>query len=100
VRRDPLGVVGAIVPWNFPQSLAAFKYAPALAAGCTLVMKPSPETSLDMGLVADAAAEAGLPAGVINVVPGGREVGAYLVSHPRIDKVAFTGSTGAGRAIA
>jgi acyl-CoA reductase-like NAD-dependent aldehyde dehydrogenase len=100
VRRDPLGVVGAIVPWNFPQSLAAFKYAPALAAGCTLVMKPSPETSLDMGLVADAAAEAGLPAGVINIVPGGREVGAYLVSHPRIDKVAFTGSTGAGRAIA
>jgi acyl-CoA reductase-like NAD-dependent aldehyde dehydrogenase len=100
VRRDPLGVVGAIVPWNFPQSLAAFKYAPALAAGCTLVIKPSPETSLDLGLVADAAAEAGLPAGVFNIVPGGREIGAYLVSHPRIDKVAFTGSTGAGRAIA
>ena len=100
VRRDPLGVVGAIVPWNFPQSLAAFKYAPALAAGCTLVIKPSPETALDLGLVGDAAVEAGLPAGVINFVPGGREVGAYLVSHPRIDKVAFTGSTAAGRAIA
>jgi acyl-CoA reductase-like NAD-dependent aldehyde dehydrogenase len=100
VRRDPIGVVGAIAPWNFPQSLASFKYAPALAAGCTMVIKPSPETSLDMCLVADAAAEAGVPAGVLNVVPGGREVGAYLVAHPRIDKVAFTGSTGAGRAIA
>jgi acyl-CoA reductase-like NAD-dependent aldehyde dehydrogenase len=100
VRRDPLGVVGAIVPWNFPQSLAAFKYAPALAAGCTMVIKPSPETCLDLGLIADAAAEAGLPAGVINVVPGGREIGAHLVAHPRIDKVAFTGSTAAGRSIA
>jgi acyl-CoA reductase-like NAD-dependent aldehyde dehydrogenase len=100
VRRYPIGVVGAIVPWNFPQSLAAFKYAPALAAGCPLVIKPSPETVLDIQLVAEAAAEAGLPPGVFNVVPGGREVGAYLVSHPRIDKVAFTGSTAAGRSIA
>jgi acyl-CoA reductase-like NAD-dependent aldehyde dehydrogenase len=100
VRRYPIGVVGAIVPWNFPQSLAAFKYAPALAAGCPLVIKPSPETVLDIQLVAEAAAEAGLPPGVFNVGPGGREVGAYLVSHPRIDKVAFTGSTAAGRSIA
>ncbi|MGH2573234.1 MAG: aldehyde dehydrogenase family protein, partial [Actinomycetota bacterium] len=100
VRREPIGVVGAIVPWNFPQSLAAFKYAPALAAGCTLVIKPSPETCLDIGLVADAAVEAGIPNGVINIVPGGREVGAYLVSHPRVDKISFTGSTAAGRSIA
>ncbi|MGH3970975.1 MAG: aldehyde dehydrogenase family protein, partial [Mycobacterium sp.] len=82
VRREPIGVVGAIVPWNYPQTLAAFKYAPALAAGCTLVIKPSPETVLDSVPLAEAAAEAGIPAGVINIVPGGREIGAYLVSHP------------------
>ncbi|GAA5153210.1 aldehyde dehydrogenase [Pseudonocardia eucalypti] len=99
VRRYPIGVVGAIVPWNFPQSLAAFKYAPALAAGCTLVIKPSPETVLDSVPLAEAASEAGIPAGVINWVPGGREIGAYLVSHPGIDKVSFTGSTAAGRSI-
>ena len=100
VRREPIGVVGAIVPWNFPQTLASFKYAPALAAGCTLVIKPSPETVLDSYLLAVAADAAGLPAGVINIVPGGREVGAHLVAHPDIDKVAFTGSTAAGQSIA
>jgi aldehyde dehydrogenase (NAD+) len=100
VKRKPLGVVGAIVPWNFPQSLAFFKIAPAMAAGCTMVIKPSPETVLDTYLLAEAVEEAGVPAGVLNFVPGGREVGAYLVSHPRIDKVAFTGSTAAGRSIA
>jgi aldehyde dehydrogenase (NAD+) len=100
VRREPLGVIGAIVPWNFPQTLAAFKYAPALAAGCTLVIKPSPETVLDSYIFAEAVDEAGLPPGVINVVPGGRDVGAYLVAHPGVDKIAFTGSTAAGRAIA
>jgi aldehyde dehydrogenase (NAD+) len=99
VRREPLGVVGAIVPWNFPQTLAAFKYAPALAAGCTLVIKPSPETVLDSYVFAEAVAEAELPPGVINVVPAGRDVGAYLVAHPGVDKIAFTGSTAAGRAI-
>ncbi|WP_036435925.1 aldehyde dehydrogenase [Mycobacterium sp. URHB0044] len=99
VRREPVGVVGAIVPWNFPQTLAAFKYAAALAAGCTLVIKPSPETVLDSYVFAEAVAEAGLPPGVINVVPGGRDVGAYLVEHPAVDKIAFTGSTAAGRAI-
>ncbi|MFZ2528659.1 MAG: aldehyde dehydrogenase [Rhodococcus sp. (in: high G+C Gram-positive bacteria)] len=99
VRREPLGVVGAIVPWNFPQTLAAFKYAPALAAGCTLVIKPSPETVLDSYLFAEAVAEAGLPAGVINIVPGGREIGAHLVAHPGVDKISFTGSTAAGRSI-
>ncbi|WP_331531000.1 aldehyde dehydrogenase [Pseudonocardia sp.] len=99
VRREPMGVVGAIVPWNFPQSLAAFKYAPALAAGCTLVIKPSPETVLDSIPLAEAVKEAGIPPGVINFVPGGREVGAYLVSHPGVDKISFTGSTAAGRII-
>ena len=100
VQRSPIGVVGAIVPWNFPQTLAAFKYAPALAAGCTLVIKPSPETVLDAFLLAEAAEAAGLPPGVINIVPGGREVGAHLVSHPDVDKIGFTGSTGAGMSIA
>ncbi|REE75053.1 MULTISPECIES: aldehyde dehydrogenase [Rhodococcus] len=100
VTKAPIGVVGAIVPWNFPQALAAFKYAPALAAGCTIVIKPSPETVLDSYVLAEAIEEADLPAGVINIVPGGRELGAYLVSHPGIDKVAFTGSSAAGRNIA
>jgi len=100
VRREPAGVVGAIVPWNAPQALSATKYAPGLAAGCTFVIKPSPETVLDSVLFAEAVLEAGIPAGVINVVPAGREVGAYLVSHPGVDKVAFTGSTAAGRHIA
>ncbi|MDB5987856.1 MAG: aldehyde dehydrogenase [Nevskia sp.] len=100
VSRTPIGVVAAIVPWNFPVVLAMSKIAPALAAGCTLVIKPSPGTVLDSYLLADAAAEAGIPAGVINWVAADRAVGAYLVSHPGIDKVAFTGSTAAGRAIA
>jgi aldehyde dehydrogenase (NAD+) len=99
IRRDPIGVVAAIVPWNFPQSLTFMKLAPALAAGCTVVLKPSPETVLDAYLVAEAAEAAGLPAGVLNIVPGGREVSAYLVAHPGIDKVSFTGSTAAGRHI-
>ncbi len=100
VTKKPIGVVGAIVPWNFPQSLAMFKLAPLLAAGCTVVIKPSPETVLDSLLLADAVVEAKIPAGVVNIVPAGREVGAYLVEHPKVDKVAFTGSTAAGRAIA
>jgi len=99
VRREPIGVVAAIVPWNFPQSLTFFKLAPLLAAGCTVVLKPSPETVLDSYVLAEAIAESDIPAGVINIVPGGREIGAYLVAHPGIDKVSFTGSTAAGRAI-
>ncbi len=99
VRRLPVGVVAGIVPWNFPNTLAALQYAPALAAGCTVIMKPSPETSLDAILVGEAVIEAGLPAGVINIVPGGRDAGAYLVAHPGVDKVTFTGSTAAGRQI-
>ncbi|MGY0541466.1 aldehyde dehydrogenase [Nocardioides sp. YJ-D4] len=100
VLREPIGVVAAIVPWNVPQAITFLKLAPALAAGCTVVLKPAPETVLDAFLMAEAAAEAGLPAGVLNVVPAGREVGAYLVEHPGVDKVSFTGSSAAGRAIA
>jgi acyl-CoA reductase-like NAD-dependent aldehyde dehydrogenase len=100
LEKHPIGVVGAIVPWNYPETLLAFKLAPALAAGCALVIKPSPETVLDCFVVSECVAAAGIPAGVVNFIPGGREIGAYLVSHPRIDKVAFTGSTAAGRSIA
>ncbi|HKP40895.1 aldehyde dehydrogenase [Mycobacterium sp.] len=100
VTQKPVGVVVAIVPWNFPVSLMFGKVAPLLAAGCTAVIKPSPETVLDSLEVAEAIIEAGIPAGVLNIVPGGRELGAYLVEHPGVDKVAFTGSTAAGRRIA
>jgi geranial dehydrogenase len=100
VRRAPVGVVGGIVPWNYPVVLSMMKIGPALATGCCIVLKPSPGTVLDCYVVAEAAQEAGIPPGVINWVPGGRELGAYLVSHPGIDKVAFTGSTAAGRKIA
>ncbi|MEW2507743.1 aldehyde dehydrogenase [Amycolatopsis sp. NPDC047767] len=100
VLREALGVVAAITPWNAPQSLASFKYAPALAAGCTVVIKPSPETVLDANLLAEAAADAGLPPGVLNVLPAGRDTSRYLVAHPEVDKIAFTGSTATGRAIA
>ena len=101
VRRSPAGVVAAIVPWNYPVVLAMSKIAPALAAGCSVVVKPSPPaTVLDWCIVAEAAEAAGIPPGVINWVPGGPDVGAYLVAHPGVDKVAFTGSTASGRSIA
>jgi acyl-CoA reductase-like NAD-dependent aldehyde dehydrogenase len=100
VVSKPVGVVGAIVPWNYPQTLAMFKLAPLLAAGCTVVIKPSPETVLDSLLLAEAILEAGLPAGVVNIVPADRDVGAYLVEHPGVDKIAFTGSSASGRMIA
>jgi aldehyde dehydrogenase (NAD+) len=100
VRREPVGVVAAIVPWNVPQAITFLKLGPALAAGNAVVLKPAPETVLDAFLMAEAALEAGLPPGVLNVVPGGREIGAYLVAHPGVDKVSFTGSTAAGRMIA
>lgn len=100
VLHEAVGVVAAIVPWNVPQGITFLKLAPALAAGCTVVLKPAEETVLDALLMAEAADAAGLPAGVLNVVPGGREVGAHLVQHPLVDKVSFTGSTAAGRAIA
>jgi aldehyde dehydrogenase (NAD+) len=100
IRHEPIGVIAGIVPWNYPQTLSSFKYAPALAAGNTIVLKPSPETVLDSYVFAEAVSAAGIPAGVINIVPGGREIGAYLVQHRDVDKVAFTGSTAAGRQIA
>ncbi len=100
VRREAVGVVAAIIPWNYPQALAAMKIAPALAAGCTVVLKASPETALDALVFAEAAVEAGVPPGVLNVVSGGPAKGAYLVAHPGIDKVAFTGSTATGRVVA
>jgi acyl-CoA reductase-like NAD-dependent aldehyde dehydrogenase len=99
IRRTPLGVVGAIVPWNFPQAITFLKLAPLLAAGCTVVLKPSPETVLDAYTIAEAAEAADVPAGVVNIVQGGRDVGAYLVEHPGVDKISFTGSTAAGRKI-
>jgi aldehyde dehydrogenase (NAD+) len=100
VRREPVGVVGIIAPWNGPQILVAWKLGPALAAGCAVVLKPAPETSLDAEVLAEAAAEAGYPPGVLNVITGGRETGTALVEHPGVAKIAFTGSTAAGRDIA
>ena len=94
VRRVPLGVVGAIVPWNYPLEIAAWKLAPALAAGNSVVLKPAEDTSLTALRLADLALEAGLPAGVLNVVPGlGSTVGSRISRHPGIDVLAFTGST-------
>jgi betaine-aldehyde dehydrogenase len=100
VRREPVGVVGAIVPWNVPLFVAMLKLAPALVAGCTVVLKPAPETPLDANVLAEILHEAGLPPGVVNVVPAGREVGEHLVTHPDVDKIGFTGSTAAGKRIA
>ncbi|MEU4574542.1 aldehyde dehydrogenase [Nonomuraea sp. ATR24] len=100
VRREPVGVVAAVVPWNVPQFVTMTKVAPALLAGCAIVLKPAPETPLDAYLLAEMVQEAGIPAGVLNIVPAGREVSEHLVSHPGVDKVAFTGSTAAGRRIA
>ena len=100
VLREPVGVVGAIVPWNMPQFLAMSKLAPALLAGCTVVLKPPPEAALDSMVMAEALSEAALPPGVVSIVPGGASLGEALVHHPRVDKIAFTGSTAVGRTIA
>ena len=100
VRREPVGVVAAIVPWNVPQFVTMSKLAPALISGCTIVVKPSPETPLDGFKLAELLEQAGIPKGVVSIIPAGREVGEHLVRHPDIDKVAFTGSTAAGRRIA
>jgi aldehyde dehydrogenase (NAD+) len=99
VTQEPVGVVGAITPWNGPLSTPTLKTAPALAAGCSVVLKPAPETPLTVYALAEALAEAGLPPGVLSIVPAGREVGEHLVKHPEVDKVAFTGSTLAGKRI-
>ncbi len=98
--REPVGVVGAIIPWNGPLSMIATKVAPALLAGCTVVVKSSPEAPGEAYLVAEIAEAAGLPAGVFNVITADREVSENLVRDPRVDKVSFTGSTAAGRRIA
>ncbi|HVW31521.1 MAG TPA: aldehyde dehydrogenase [Acidimicrobiia bacterium] len=100
VRREPVGVVGAIIAWNGPLLQAAIKLAPAIATGCTAVLKPAPEAPLDSYLLAECLQEAGLPDGVINIVAAGREVGEHLVTHPDVDKITLTGSTAAGRRIA
>ncbi len=100
VTKEPVGVVAAIVPWNVPQSTLMMKLAPALIAGCSLIIKPAPETPLNAYLVAELLEEAGVPAGVISVLPADREVSEYLATHPGVDKVAFTGSTAVGRHLA
>jgi betaine-aldehyde dehydrogenase len=99
VRREPVGVVAAIIPWNVPLFIAINKLIPALLAGCPVILKPAPETPLDALWLAQLFLEAGLPAGVLSVLPGGRETGEYLITHPGVDKVSFTGSTAAGRRV-
>jgi len=99
VRREPVGVVAAIIPWNVPLFIAVNKVIPALLAGCTVVLKPAPETPIDSLMLGGLLVEAGLPEGVISVVPADREVSEYLVTHPGVDKVSFTGSTAAGRKV-
>jgi acyl-CoA reductase-like NAD-dependent aldehyde dehydrogenase len=99
--REPVGVVGAIIPWNYPLMMAAWKVAPALATGNTMVLKPASATPLTAIRLGELALEAGIPAGVLNVVPGpGAEVGEAMAAHPGIDKIAFTGETATGRRIA
>ncbi len=98
--REPVGVVGAIVPWNFPLNIASWKFAPALAAGCAVILKPASETPLTALAMAELILEAGFPPGAFNVVPGGGSTaGAALVRHPDVDKISFTGSTEVGRQI-
>jgi aldehyde dehydrogenase (NAD+) len=100
IRREPVGVVAAIVPWNMPQFLIVTKLIPALLAGCTVVLKPAPESPLNALLLAEMITESDLPQGVVSVLPGDASVGEYLVKHPGVDKVSFTGSTAAGKAVA
>ncbi|MFF2851474.1 aldehyde dehydrogenase [Streptomyces sp. NPDC058001] len=99
VRREPVGVVAAVVPWNVPQFTAAAKLAPALLAGCPAILKTSPEAPLDAYILGEIAAEAGLPEGVLSILPADREVSEYLVGHPGVDKVSFTGSVAAGKRV-
>ncbi|MFC9836113.1 aldehyde dehydrogenase [Rhodococcus sp. NPDC127530] len=99
VLREPVGVVAAVLAWNVPLFLAVNKLSPALLAGCTVLLKPAPESPLSTHLLAEIFAEAGVPEGVISVLPGGADTGEYLVSHPGIDKITFTGSSPVGRKI-
>jgi phenylacetaldehyde dehydrogenase len=99
-RREPIGVVGQIIPWNFPLLMAAWKLGPALATGCTVVLKPAEQTPLSALRLGEIALEAGLPPGVLNIVTGfGETAGAALAAHPDVDKIAFTGSTEVGKLI-
>src|ERR1700730_15586413 len=98
-RREPVGVCGQIVPWNFPLLMAAWKIAPALAAGCTIVLKPAEQTPLSALRLGELALEVGFPPGVLNVLTGDGETGGAVVDHPDIEKIAFTGSTEVGREI-
>ena len=100
LHRAPVGVVGAIVPWNVPQFLIMPKLIPALIAGCTVIIKPAPETPLDALWLAEMIEQVGLPEGVVSVLPGGTDVGEALVRHPGVDKISFTGSSAVGRRIA
>jgi aldehyde dehydrogenase (NAD+) len=100
VVSEPAGVTACVTPWNAPLVLLIYKVAAGLAAGCTIVAKPSPETPIDAHILAECIAEAGIPAGVFNMLPGGREVGDHLIRHHGIDKISFTGSTAAGKHIA
>jgi phenylacetaldehyde dehydrogenase len=97
--REPVGVAGLIIPWNYPLSMAAWKVAPALAAGCTVILKPAEQTPLTALRLGELALEAGIPEGVFNIVTGFGDAGAALVEHPGVDKIAFTGSTEVGKAI-
>ncbi len=97
IVREPVGVVGAVIPWNGPLYMTMLKLAPALLAGCSVVLKPPPEAPLSSYVLAEAIAAAGIPAGVVNIVAGDRDAGKHLVTHPDVDKIAFTGSTAAGR---
>jgi len=99
VVREPVGVVATIIPWNGPVATASLKMGPALAAGCPVILKPAPEGPVSVMMLAEAIEAAGLPEGVVSILPAGREVGQYLVTHPDVDKIAFTGSTEAGRKI-
>jgi aldehyde dehydrogenase (NAD+) len=99
VTKEPVGVVGAIAPWNVPLFIAAAKLAPSLAAGCTVVYKPAPETPFDAFRLAEIFTEAGLPKGVLSVIPAGREVSEHLVTHEGVDKISFTGSGVGGKRI-
>src|SRR3954470_14362732 len=98
-RREPVGVAGQIIPWNFPLLMAAWKLGPALAAGCTVVLKPAEQTPLTALRLSELILEAGIPEGVVNVLTGDGSTGALLVDHPGVDKIAFTGSTAVGREI-
>ena len=98
-RREPIGVVGQIIPWNFPLLMAAWKMGPALATGCTVVLKPAEQTPLSALRLGELILEAGFPAGVVNIVTGYGEAGAALAAHRRVDKVAFTGSTEVGKLV-